>query len=193
MIRILIVDGVTGSGKTSTIQWLMSRHGSSITFISEDQTLGSIMEDIRDTEWRAHPRFPALESVLDRIEREIADEPNRLFLIERFHLTSYALFPIWDCFRTYDNRLRKLGSAIVLLSYPTELAEQRSIMCFEREKWAESMDEWYGSREKAIKAVQLSQGFRFEALSHTSLPFLHVDTRNKDWLRYSATIEAYWL
>jgi hypothetical protein len=55
------------------------------------------------------------------------------------------------------------------------------------------MEEWYGSREAAMKAVVLSQHRLIRALANTRLPFLQVDTRQQEWARYAESIVAYCL
>jgi hypothetical protein len=81
---------------------------------------------------------------------------------------------------------------VVLLSYPELLAEDRSIERADRPAWAPGMDGWYGSRDKAIEAVLTSQRLRWEALSKTRLPFLHLDTRERAWPSYARAIRELW-
>jgi hypothetical protein len=183
MNRILVVDGVTGAGKSSILAELRERLDPNIVFIPEEETLGDLTNQIRDPAWREQPTFEALESVLSRVECE-----SDSFLIERFHLTSYALFPECKHYLGFDVRLQRRGAAIVLLTFPEDQAEERSIFRPDREKWQEEMAAWYGSREQAVAAVIESQKLRWDGLSKTNLPFLHIDTREKDWPRYAATI-----
>jgi predicted ATPase len=199
MKRILIIDGITGAGKSSVLRELRARieaspEGAATRFIFEDDTLGQIMDQVRDPGWLASPTFEALEGVLDRMEQELSTEPARRFVIERFHLTTYALFPEWERLARYDERLARLGAAQVLLSYPEEHAERRAIERVDRveEKWAQGMDAWYGSRAAALEAVLQSQGRRWDGLRKSQLPFLHLDTREADWVRYASTIMTFW-
>jgi hypothetical protein len=189
---VLIVDGVTGAGKTSVIAELRRRLPAEVEFIPEDDTLGDLMDQIRDEAWRAQPVFPALEGVLTRLEKALAENPQRRFLVERFHLTGYALFPEWKWYECFDARLRALGASIVLLTYPPHLAEARSIRRPDREAWDTGMDAYYGSRDAAVGAVLDSQRLRWEGLLKTHLPFLHIDTRTQEWRRCAATVHAYW-
>lgn len=115
---ILIIDGVTGAGKTSVVTELRSRMPPTVEFILEDDTLGDLMDLIRDPLWRAQPTFAALDSVLLRLEGGIANANDARFVVERFHLTAFALFPQWEYYQTYDERLGKLGAAMVLLTFP---------------------------------------------------------------------------
>jgi hypothetical protein len=192
---ILILEGVTGAGKSSLLAELRplldARISPNVEFIPEDDTLGNLMTQIRDPDWCAHPTFAALCSVLTRLE-EVASETGKRFLVERFHLTAFALFPHWDCYQRYEERLAKLGTAMVLLTFPTDLAELRSIQRDDRKDWAQGLDNWYGSRAQAVDAVVESQRRRVKSLERTKLPFLHIDTREQDWRRYAETVTAYW-
>ncbi|MBN1205564.1 MAG: hypothetical protein JXB05_11650 [Myxococcaceae bacterium] len=199
MKRILIIDGITGAGKSSVLRELRARleaspEGAATHFIFEDDTLGQIMEQVRDPAWRASPTFEALEGVLDRMEQELAAVPARRFVVERFHLTTYALFPEWERLVRYEERLGRLGTAQVLLSYPEEQAERRAIERVDRmeENWAQGMDAWYGSRADALEAVLQSQRRRWDGLRRSMLPFLHLDTREADWARYASTLMTFW-
>jgi hypothetical protein len=190
--RILIVDGVTGTGKSSVLVELRKRLPREVEFIPEEDTLGDLMDQIRDPVWRAQPSFEALEAALVRLERDSPGDPRRPCLVERFHLTAFALFPEWKWYDGFDERLSKLGAAIVLLTFPPQYAEVRSVQRSDRKDWDKGMDAWYGSRARAISAVLDSQRLRVEGLLKTRLPFLHIDTRTKEWQRYAETIFAYW-
>jgi hypothetical protein len=96
---ILIIDGVTGAGKTSVLTELRSRMASTVEFIPEEDTLGDLMNQIRDPLWCAQPTFAALDSVLQRLEDGITNASNKHFVVERFHLTAFALFPRWECYQ----------------------------------------------------------------------------------------------
>ncbi len=50
--------------------------------------------------------------------------------------------------------------------------------------WEEDLVEWYGSEEKALKAFQESQQNRRNFLKQTRLPYLVIDTSEKDWDTY---------
>jgi thymidylate kinase len=129
MNRVLIVEGVTGAGKSSVLAELRRRLDDT-EFVMEEETLGDLMNQVRHTAWRQQPTFEALESVLTRVERE-----SDSFLIERFHLTAYALFPEWKHYQGFDDRLQRLAAAMVLLTFPEHQANERSISRPDRENW----------------------------------------------------------
>jgi predicted ATPase len=199
MTRILIIDGITGAGKSSVLREVRTRleaspEGSETHFIFEEETIGELMTQVKDPTWRAAPTFEALERVLDRMEQGLSVHPDRKYIVERFHLTAYALFPEWQWLERFDARLARLGAAQVLLSYPEHLAERRAIERVDRqdEQWAQGMDAWYGSRAAALEAVLQSQRNRWNGLRKSALPFLHLDTRAAEWPRYAATLLTFW-
>jgi predicted ATPase len=197
--RVLVVDGVTGAGKSSVLRALrsfldVSPRGPLTEFIYEDDTLGDIMDQVRDPEWRKAPSFDALEAVVMRVEKALAAVPSRRFVLERFHLTAYALHPDWKRLKQYDRRLANLGARQILLTYPSCLAEKRAIERPDRDsqQWSAGMDDWYGSRRSAVAAVVQSQRRRWSALQRSALPFLHVDTRENRWTSYAEATLVFW-
>jgi hypothetical protein len=172
----------------------MSPHGQRTEFIYEDDTLGDIMDQVRDPRWRKAPSFDALEAVVTRVEKELATEPSLRFVLERCHLTAYALHPDWKRLKRYDRRLATLGAKQILLTYPSGLAETRAIERPDRDdrQWAAGMDDWYGSRRSAVAAVVQSQRRRWTALQRSALPFLHVDTREENWTSYAQAAFVFW-
>jgi len=198
--RIAIIDGVTGAGKTTVIGLLASlfrdspnRHD--VIVIDEDMTLGAIMDQVRDPAWRAHPTFEAIESTIAQLEAAALSTTSvpRLILVERLHLTAYALFPDWRKLRGFDQRLARLNAVSVLLTYPPEDTETRSIERPDRaaQGWAQATDAWHGSRRNAVREIKISQQRRRRALDLSRLPFLVVDMRAQDWTCYVRTIAAF--
>lgn len=187
------MDGVTGAGKSSVLAEIRVRLPKDVEFIPESETLGDLMGQIRDSAWRAQPTFAALETITNHLERTVVANPRRNILVERFHLTAFALFPHWNYYERFDKRLRHLGAVMALLTFPREEVEERSIKRPDRDAWDSGMDAWYGSRSKAVEAATVSQEWRWEGLRRTRLPFVHIDTRNREWQRYATTILAYWM
>ena len=174
----VILEGVTGTGKSSTIAALARPP----LVISEEETFGELMDETT--------REPAvflrrLDAVCTRLEQE---RPAG-FLLERFHLSYFALEPTWSSYREIDARLVDLGVSIVLLVVPEERLRDRSLM---REEYGAT--DWqgfvmhFGSEEKALEALRVSQARRIEALSLTLLRSTVIDTSAKDWPAYAAAL-----
>lgn len=199
MKRIVIIEGVAGAGKSTIVREIESWFDSAqergrLKVFLEDETVGDIVSLVSDPGWQEHPHFETLDRVIRELEDEFTGSPEKLFLIERFHLTSFALFPRWELVQKYDAQLANLGAVHVLLTFPDGLVEERSIERPELRAagWSEGMDRWYGSRAAAIDAATKSQRGRWEGIRRSALPFLHLDTREKDWSRYVRTIMKFW-
>jgi hypothetical protein len=159
--------------------------------IDESYTLGSIMDQIKDEAWRSAPSFDALDNVYAKLKQYHVEHPTNIILVERFHLTTYALFPYWEYVEKFDTYLADLSAALVLLTIPDGQAEERSIDRQDDPDYAETMIGYFGSREAAVRGVTASQSRRVDALTKTQLPFLCIDTQKKDWDSYADTIINY--
>ena len=190
-MKHVIIEGVTGSGKTSILKRLQLLLGDRALPIDESYTLGLIMEQVKDDDWISDPQFDALDSVLARMEQHQREHRPEILLVERFHLTPYALFPYWKYYDKYDKELAAMPTALILLTFPDELVEERSIDRVDEPEYADTMIEYYGSRSSAIEAVNLSQHRRIDALKKTRLPFLQIDTQKQDWDGYGDAILEY--
>jgi thymidylate kinase len=199
LTKIAIIDGVTGAGKTSVLTLLAETyhkgHWDEVVVIDEDRTLGNILDQYQNPNWRAKPTFEAIESTIAFLEQmsASANADRKLILVERLHLTTYALFPKWKELRSFDRRLGRLNAVNVLLTFPPRETEERSIERPDRadENWAARMDQWLGSRRTAVLKIRRSQQRRWQALALSRLSFLHIDTRGRDWTRYAKTIAAF--
>ncbi len=93
MGKILIIEGVTGAGKTSVISALRSLLPPATIYIAEEETLGNIMNDLKDKRWREQPTFNALERVLKKVQEYYTSNPTINIVLERFHFTTYMMLP----------------------------------------------------------------------------------------------------
>ena len=192
--RVLILDGVTGTGKTSTLTtlarcdarpvWLRSAR-----VVTEEETLGELLsEEMQDPSLSDHERAWRLEAVLTKIE----GEPSRSFVLERFHLTYSALMPSWPGFEDVDARLATLGTCVVLLTVPEGSLETRSLRRVDQgPDWTAGMSKLYGSAEAALRAIVDSQRRRRECLSRTKLRWMEICTADKDWDDYALRIARF--
>jgi thymidylate kinase len=194
MGTLLVIEGVTGTGKSRTIAGLCDwgqRAGRVVLVVDEDVTLGSFLDDVNDPAWRKQPVFPGLDAGLAAAQRHLQAHPHALVVVERFHLSVYALFGQWPRLVDYDRALVQQRAVHVLLDYHPRLTEQRSILRPDRANWAADMDRNYGSRGAAIAAVERSQARRRRGLLLSELPYLHLDNRDGQWQTGVAAILAY--
>ncbi len=76
------------------------------------------MDQIRYPDWQIGPSFHALENVLCELKslHQNHVSSNTLVLVERFHITTYALFPHWRRLKDIDARLAAIGASNVTAS-----------------------------------------------------------------------------
>jgi hypothetical protein len=124
----LIIEGVTGTGKSSTIKALASMR--TFELFDQHETFGDFM-----TTWIASPESATRNAesrqhaILDSIAAHRPD-PTYHYLLERFHPSQYALGADW--YDEIDERCAKLHCRMVLLTLPTE---QLSARCLYRAEY----------------------------------------------------------
>jgi hypothetical protein len=185
----LIIDGVTGAGKTQTIRNLRnSPDFASMQFIDEDSILGDVMEHIDDPTRDNRAKWAPLFRVLDQID----SKPVR-YLLERFHPSFFALVPDWDLFQGVDRALARMNFRVVLLHYDEEAISKRGLNREDRlgTGWIEGMKRSYGGEAAAVKAISVSQRRRFDCADKSELPSLAIDTTDMEWPRYAEAIAAF--
>jgi hypothetical protein len=196
--RLLILDGVTGAGKSSILRELVGFFSTSLQVISEDQTLGNVLSDSRRWDTGLPITFPQAEAVLDALRAdeslpEDAREPSRTIL-ERFHPTYYSFFPDWALYSGMDTELHRMGARMVLLSIDPRAMPSRVLERPERAgtDWVQGMIDYYGSSDQVIAAAVASQERRHEMVARTEIPTLVIDTTGMDWSQYASQVIRFW-
>jgi hypothetical protein len=196
----ILLEGVTGAGKTQTLQALMQHHefssllGSGRVF-DEDETFGEVMAEIREPGISNYHHLRRLERVLALLEQDAGRIQGRVgFVLERFHLSYYALLPDWDLYAAFDERLARLKCLTVLLHIPEQDLAHR---CLDREDragttWSDDMLTYFGSRLAVLDAIVQSTLRRREAAQKSRLPVLNIDTGSRSWKAYADEIVNAW-
>ena len=199
-MRILIIEGVTGAGKSETLRALGRQPAFAARLgpgrvISEEDTLGEVMDEIAQLGGPPARHVGRLDRVLAALERESEAAPDARFVLERFHLSYYALLPDWDLYVAYEHALERLGCACVLLTLDPSALAERSLERDDRRgtDWTAGMLAHYGSRDAALTAIARSQQRRLGALALTRLPTLVIDTTGQAWDDYAREILKWWL
>lgn len=186
---LLVIEGLTGAGKSSVLAALsegLQARDASCSIIYEEETFGELMDELNQPEppadllWR-------LKSVLAGLPEQTSD----WIILERFHLSYYALLPEWERYREIDQQLVSLGARLVLLSYPPERVSERALYRHERVGWSEGYIALYGSEQAALEALQTSLSQREQAFSLSQLPKLRLDTSDRDWPAYAEHIRRW--
>lgn len=198
-MRILIIEGVTGAGKSETLRALGRQSAFAARLgpgrvIPEEDTLGEVMDEIAQLGGPPARHVWRLDRVLAALERESRAALGARFVLERFHLSYYALLPDWTLYETYERALERLGCASVLLTVDPSALAARSLERADRRGmgWTEGMIAHYGSRDAALSAIARSQQRRLDALTLTRLPTRIIDTTGQDWDDDAREILKWW-
>jgi len=196
----ILIEGVTGAGKTQTLQALVqhvafsSLLGSGRVF-AEEETFGEIMSEIQEPGISNEQYLRRLTHILGLVEEKAASSRDRVgFVLERFHLSYYAQLPDWDLYAGLDERLARLNCITVLLSIPEQDLVRR---CLDRKEragtsWTQDMVTHFGSREAVLGAVIQSTRRRREAARMSRLPLLEIETGAESWSEYATRIVEEW-
>jgi len=189
--RPVIVEGLTGTGKSSTIAALCAR-GVEVWF-DEDATFDDFMNRwLADPAMQPDQRTERLDRILAHVEAGTGRMSDAATVIERFHLSYAALDDDWAVYERIDHQAAKLGIALVLLDLPDELLAERCLYRreFGRTDW-QSLSDIYGSEADALEALRVSQQRRRHALARTQLEHITIDTAAMAWTEYAAQIHAF--
>jgi len=161
----------------------------------EDETFGEVMTEIQELGNFNHRHVRRLEHVLALIERDSGSVRDSFgFVLERFHLSYYALLPDWNLYTAFDERLARLNCLTVLLQIPEQDLANR---CLDREDraattWSIDMVTHYGSRSAVLDAIVQSTLRRREAALRSRLPILEIDTSSRSWEAYADKVVEAW-
>lgn len=198
-MRILIIEGVTGAGKSETLRALGRQPAFAAGLgpgrvISEEDTLGEVMDEIAQLGGPPARHVWRLDRVLAALERESKAAPEARFVLERLHLSYYALLPDWELYVPHERALERLGCASVLLTIDPAALAARSLDRADRREtdWTEGMIAHYGSRDATLAEIARSQQRRLDALTLTRLPTLVIDTTGQAWDDYAREILKWW-
>jgi hypothetical protein len=183
-----ILEGVTGTGKSHTIAALRRLGLAPPVVVDEEETFGDVMSELAEGTKADGVFVRRLVSVLGRLNAE--KHPS--FLLERFHLSYYALAPEWTRYDDIDRRLADLGVSLVLLVVDDDSLRARSLCRAEYggQDW-QDFARLYGSEAKALTALRDSQHRRLEALAKTRLRHLTINTGDRMWDDYAKTLSSF--
>jgi hypothetical protein len=187
-VSVLILEGVTGTGKTSVIEAL--NQVATFDLIDEEATFDDFMTEFFAGRTSAARRArERMATILDVIE---ASSRSRRYLLERFHFSQLALGSDWKWYRDINERCAALGSKVVVLVLPDGQMAERSLYRLEHggKDW-QNLIERYGSEGKALQAINDSQAARLRAVAESRLRHRILDTSEKMWRRYAVEI-AQW-
>lgn len=191
-MKNLIIEGLSGSGKSKLIReitTILKNDNIPHKIYSEEETFGDFMDDLNNLTMNESQKCYRLNEVIEKIKTENKDN---LLILERFHLSYYALLPKWRLYRKVDKFLSNNDFLMVLLNYDKSLIVERAINHFDmKAKVANPLDtmiSYFGSKEKTIQAYEKSQSKRLEGLKKTKINTIEIDTSNMNWAEYAKII-----
>lgn len=183
----LIFEGITGAGKSSTLEAL--RRVCTCSVVSEDVTFGDFMREFDlDPGVAALGFAQRLNSVLDDVARHAAEN----VVLERFHFSAIALGADAVVLREVELRCRDLGCTVVIFTLPDVALKSRSLYRREYDgaDW-QGLCSAYGSEQAALRVLRRAQSRRVDAIRAGLLPYLEVETSDMAWERYAEKIAAW--
>ena len=188
-MSVVILEGVTGAGKSSTIAALQAM--ASFQLYGEDLTFGDFMSQFwRDADEAARRTSQRLTRILNEID------PKRDYMLERFHFSQIAVGSDPAYYRDINDRCLSIHCKVAVLTVPDERLRSRSLNRTEYggEDW-QSLIEHYGSEEAALRVLRQAQDRRIEAVENSGLTFCLFDSSTMAWDEYAHAIGrwAHWL
>lgn len=189
----ILIEGVTGSGKTETLRALIRdpRFEPLLAqgrVFSEEQTFGEALAEISTDASSSETHLWRMRKILE------TEDLSRGFVLERFHLSYYALLPHWHLYESIDCDLANLDTHLVMLVVPDSLQSTRCLFRTDRSsEWTTGMINYFGSVDAATCAIRNSQRRRLEALKWTLLRSTVIDTTEQRWSDYTDSIINTWI
>jgi hypothetical protein len=187
-VSILIIEGVTGAGKSSTISSLQKI--ATFHLVDEDATFDDFLSEFfADPDGAAHKARDRMMRILD----DITSDDLGHVVLERFHFSMLALGSGWNWYREIDERCAAFNCKVINMVLPPELIARRALRRDEYggEDW-QNLILYYASEERALSVLRQAQRLRIEALGESRLESKSIETGQKAWDVYAHEIVS-WL
>lgn len=180
-MRMIILEGIAGAGKTTVRHLLLSRLASSVA-ISENETLWPLIDN-RDPE--IANRF--LEALLPVFRRQSAEH----VIVDRLHLThAFRTRTSLEPFAHFEHALQAIADPLlVLLTVDPGHIRQRleETILYRKDAWNKGAQ---GTIEERVAYYLEQQGRLLRLLTDSRLETLTIDTTEKNWEEYAEAIIA---
>lgn len=191
----LIIEGLTGAGKSQTIKALVSLLSEKklpYKVFSEIETFGDFIIDLNNQQLSNKEKCFMLEKILEELELH----KDKVIILERFHFSYYAFLKDWSLYAEIDKKLQEKNFLQVLLTYNEKLFFERAVKHNDRittnSNWEAETIEYFGSIEDALSEYKKFQDNRLEALAYTKLPIRRIDTSKMLWEEYAKEIVVHY-
>lgn len=186
-MKNIIIEGVSGSGKTTILKEItkiLNSNKINHKIFSEDITFGDFMTEIKENKTK-NKLFR-----LHEINNKIKETNDKVIILERFHLSYYAITGNWEQYKIIDEYLAENNFVLILLSYNNNFIFDRAINHFDiKDKvLLDDFINYFGSFDNMLKSYEESQNRRLNALNKTKLKYLNIDTSERKWDKYLSKI-----
>lgn len=176
--RIIIIEGVAGSGKDTLQQLLKAQFKNKAVYDYSEEDLLFTWKLAR-VKGIAKLRLELLNYFTDFMSETMKEEPQGIFLLNRFHLSNYMAHVSKDKslqpqYELIVNKLKKLPVHILLLQLSGEEIDRRSSHMERPKSW-----------KKYQKAMVKKEGFINRVERYLNEQKLMLDEAKKDSIPYS--------
>ncbi len=209
----IVLEGVTGAGKSSVIGAMRESGQLPACFVTEDETFGDAMLEVGQPGFRRRLTEVCARFATGPTGQGLPEE----ILIERFHLSYYPQEPVrsrppvnllgaasretagslpeepdWSPYRVFDDWLLDGEFSVVVLVISEERLRERSLLRreFGGTDW-QGFVPHFGSEANALEALRTSQARRIQALEKSRVRSLVVNTDSEAWASIAAQIAAF--
>ncbi len=193
----IIIEGITGAGKTQTLKALLSQkpfaqQWKPFDIFREKETFGEFMGELME-----QPDMPTDQKLklLQRVVNTMTDRSRRVanyhYILERAHFSYYALLPDWSLYKNFDETFKALNAHVFLLWIPQEHLKGRSLYRADRREWAEGFVQLHGDEEQTMENFASVQERRHEGIQRSVIPHTLIDTSQQDWDSYAKRIISF--
>ncbi|MEK7655641.1 MAG: hypothetical protein AAB386_03110 [Patescibacteria group bacterium] len=180
MKKILILEGIASSGKTTLEKLLVARLNDSI-ILSENYTLMPIIDNRNIDIALAH---------LQKQIQTIVDSSAQNIIVDRFHLThAFRTQSDLDAFSEIEDGLQKAGNVlIVLLTIDPERIRERveETVLHRKDNWKKGAP---GNIAGKAAYYAKQQEVLLSLLPISRLPSITINTSDKSWTDYADAIQ----
>ena len=181
--RVIIVEGIAGSGKTTLMEYLIQQFKVPRVYVYLEQELMLGWKHIHIPHVSAL-RIEFMNLFLDELEKNLEQKKDAIFILERFHLSMKILE--WEFEKDFDAEYQKIVERIKKLPVHMLIAELKEVEIRDRMHHRERSRQWREYCEEKLvlrgfrdlESVSISQQKAFfQAAQEQGIPYSTVQVQ----------------